>query len=140
MRLSAKILKNVANVNTWEYANQASVQEGQANEIYVQLVDLDKVPGSDKSVALPDNPMRYIPQGTTVGAEATFPSIDDAQELVIVGTQPFADDKSIWKFSLTSSQLPKSGNFKIKLTEDGVDKYILVKSGISTSLLSVGSC
>ncbi|HBI01341.1 MAG TPA: hypothetical protein DDY18_06920 [Flavobacterium sp.] len=140
MRLSAKVLKNVANVNNWEYANSASVQEGQANEIYVQLVDLDKVPGPDKSVALPEHPMRYIPQGTTIGAEATFPSIDDADVLVIIGTQPFADDKSIWKFDLTDAQLPKSGNFKIKLTEDANEKNILVKGGVSASLLNVGSC
>lgn len=140
MRLSAKILKNVANVNNWEYANSASVQEGQANEIYVQLVDLDKIPGQDKSVALPENPMRYIPQGTTIETEATFPSINDANVLTIIGTQPFADDKSIWKFTLTDEQLPKSGNFKIKLMEDANEKNILVKGGVSASLLNVGSC
>lgn len=140
MRLNAKILKNVANVNTWEYAHQASVQEGQANQIYVQLVDLDKVPGQDKSVALPENPMRYLPQGTVVSAEAEFPSIDDAEVLTVSGTQPFADDKSIWLFTLSDAQIPKSGNFKIKITEDGLDKYILVKGGVSTNLLNVGDC
>lgn len=140
MRLSTKILKNVANVNNWQYSNQASVQEGQANEIYVQLVDLDKVPGSDKSSVLPDNPMRYLPQGVVNALEATFPSIDDADELVIAATQPFADDKSIWKITLSSTQLPKSGNFKLKLTEDGVDKFILVKNGVSVDLLNVGGC
>ena len=140
MRLNAKILKNVVNVNNWQYANQASVQEGQANEIYIQLVDLDKIPGNDKSSAFPDNPMRYISQGTVISVEATFPSIDDADELVIAGTQPFSDDKSIWKFTLSAAQLPKSGNFKLKLTEDGVDKFILVKNGVSVDLLSVGGC
>jgi hypothetical protein len=140
MRLNAKILKNVANVNNWQYANQASIQEGQVNEIYLQLVDYDKVPGSDKSVALPDSPLRYIPQGTTVALVATFPSIDSAEEFEVSATQPFADDKSIWKISLLSTQLPKSGNFKLKLTEDGVDKHILVKNSIAVDLLNVGSC
>lgn len=140
MRLNAKILKNVAGVNHWQYASQASVQEGQANEVYIQLVDFDKVPGSDKSVALPENPMRYIPQGTVIGVEATFPSIDSAAEFTVIGTQPFVDDKSIWKFSLNSTQLPKSGNFKIKITEDANSKFLVVKNGIAVDLLSVGSC
>lgn len=139
MRLNAKILKNVANVNNWQYANQASIQEGQANEIYFQFVDYDKVPGSDKSSALPDSPLRYMPQGE-VSVSATFPSIDTALEFTVVATQPFADDKSIWKISLLSTQLPKSGNFKIKLTEDGADKNILAKNAIAVDLLNVGSC
>jgi len=140
MRLNAKILKNVASVNQWQYGSQAYVQEGQSNEIYLQLVDLDKVPGTDKSVALPENPMRYIPQGSVVTLVATFPSIDSAQELVIEAIQPFADDKSIWKISLSSSQLPKTGNFKLKLTEDSEEKSMLVKNGVSVNLLEVGGC
>ena len=140
MRLNVKILKNVADVNNWQHTGQASVQEGQANEIYIQLVDFDKIPGSDKSVALPENPLRYMPQGAVIAVSATFPSIDTAQEFTVAGTRPFADDKSVWKFSLSSSQLPKSGNFKIKITEDGSDKNILVKNGISVELLNVGSC
>jgi len=140
MRLNAKILKNVAGVNQWYYSNQATVQEGQINEIYLQLVDLDKMPGIEKSPALPDFPLRYIPQGTTVTLVAFFPSIDDATEITVSASQPFADDKSIWKISLTAAQLPKSGNFKLTLTEDGTVKKILVKNGISAELLSVGSC
>lgn len=140
MRLNAKMLKNVSNVNSWQYTGQASIQEGQTNEIYVQLVDLDKIPGTDKSVALPENPLRYIPQGSVITVSASFPSIDTAQEFTVIGTQPFADDKSIWKFSLLTTQLPKSGNFKIKLIEDGAEKQLLVKSGVSVSLLNVGGC
>jgi hypothetical protein len=140
MRLNAKILKNVANINQWYYTNQAAVQEGQANEIYIQLVDLDKTPGIEKSSALPDFPLRYISQATVSSLQATFPSIDDASEFSVTATQPFAGDKSIWKIALTAAQLPKSGNFKLKLTEDGLDKHILVRNAISTDLLNVGSC
>jgi hypothetical protein len=140
MRLNAKIIKNVANVNNWSYANQASVQEGQLNDIYFQIVDYDQVPSGDKSAALPDNPLRYIPQGTVVSVSASFPSVDSAQEFTVIGTQPFADDKSIWKVTLLSSQVPKSGNFKIKLTEDGNSKTILAKNAITVYLLNTGSC
>ena len=140
MRLNAKILKNVAGVNNWAYANQASIQEGQANEIYFQIVDWDQIPGTDKSIALPDAPLRYIPQGAVISLSASFPSIDSAQEFSVVGTQPFPDDKSIWKVTLLSNQVPKSGNFKIKLVEDGSAKNILAKNALSVNLLNVGSC
>lgn len=140
MRLNTKILKNIAGVNNWSYTDQASVQEGQSNDIYFQLVDYDQIPGNDKSVALPDSPLRYMPLGTIVTLSATFPSIDSAQEFSVIGTQPFPQDKSIWKVTLLSTQLPKSGNFKIKLTEDGVDKNILAKNAVSVDLLNVSSC
>ena len=140
MRLNAKILKNVADVNNWQYATQASVQEGQSNEIYLQLVDFDKVPGNDKSTVLPENPLRYISQAAVAALEASFSSIDTAQEFTVIGTQPFADDKSIWKLILLPTQLPKSGNFKLKLTEDGNMKSILVKNSLIVDLINVGSC
>ncbi len=140
MRLNIKILKNVANVNNWQYASQAAIQEGQTNEIYIQLVDFDMVAGIDKSAALPENPLRHIPQGTVVTLQASFPSIDSAQEFTVNATQPFADDKSIWKISLLSTQLPKSGNFKLSLTIDGVVKNILAKNAVVVDLINVGSC
>lgn len=140
MRLNAKILKNVANVNSWSYANQAAVQEGQANEIYFQLVDYDQIPGNDKSVALPDSPLRYMPQGTVIDLSASFDSIDSAQKMTVVGQQPFPQDPSIWKISLLATQVPKSGNFQIKLTEDGKTKNILAKNAITVDMLNVGGC
>lgn len=140
MRLNVKILKNVANVNNWQYANQAAVQQGQANEIYVQLVDNDMIPSAEKSIVLPDYPNRYVPQGTVVTLQATFPSINDADQFSVYGTQPFSDDKSIWKFTLTANQLPRSGNMKLVLTEDGNPKNIVASNAISTSLNNVGSC
>lgn len=140
MKLNAKILKNVDNVNSWKYAAQSSIQEGQANSVYLQLVDLDKIPGNDKSTVLPENPMRYISQATTLTVEATFSSIDDSGDIVVIGTQPFADDKSIWKISLSDTQLPKSGNFKLKVTEDGIDKQMLIKNSIVVDLLNIGGC
>jgi len=140
MRLSAKIIKNVANVNNWEYANQAHVQENQANDIYIQIVDLDKTPAVESSAAHPDFPLRYLSQATVLAVQATFPFIDDAEEFSIAGTQPFSDDKSIWKFTLTSAQFPNSGSFTVKITEDGVDRYFLVKDSIRADLLNDGGC
>lgn len=140
MRINAKILKNVANINQWEYANQAYAQEGQINEFYFQLVDLDKTHETERSIALPDNPLRYIPQGAVVSVEVTFPDIDSASQFTVIASQPFADDKSIYKVTLASSQIPNSGGFTIKLIEDGVEKQFLVRDAIKVELLNVGGC
>lgn len=133
MRLNAKILKNVASVNQWEYADQAYVQEGQINEVYLQLVDLDKALGTDC-------PLRYLSQAASIALEVTFPSIDDSTVIAASATQPFSDDKSIWRVTLAANQVPNSGAIRIKLTEDGVDKYFLVSAAISVQLLNDGGC
>ena len=77
MRLSAKILKNVNHVNSWQYASQCFMQEGQANTLYLQLVDLDlSTPiAPEKSPANPEHPIRYISPATTITANAFFDAL-----------------------------------------------------------------
>lgn len=142
MRLSAKIMKNVLDVNHWQHSNQAHISEGQSNDIYVQLVDLEWSTKSspEQSVAFMQYPIRYISQATSITVKAKFLSIDDAQEFEITATQPFAQDKSIFKFSLTSSQIPNAGNMIISINEDGVEKSFVIKQAIEVELLNQGSC
>lgn len=146
MKLTAKILKNVANVNQWDYTDSASVQEGQVNEIYFQLVNSDMTPVEGDSESLPECPMRFLPQGTVNNVEITFPSLrnDPAdlgiEEFTVPASQPFSDDKSIWKITLSSSQIPKSGNVRGKLTVDGVNQFFIVIGAIQTNTLDIGSC
>jgi hypothetical protein len=142
MRLNAKILKNVNSVNSWQNASQAYMAEGQPNTLYLQLVDLDVSTNVDteKSPAFPQNPIRYMSQAAVLSASATFLALVDDEEFSIVGTQPFADDKSIWKFSLSADQVPSSGNLKVTLTEDGVDRSFIVKGALSVETLEAGGC
>lgn len=141
MRLNIKMIKNVANVNQWEYANEAYIQEGQANEFYFQIVDLDKTPENKSRVGIfPEYPMRYISQATSFSVSVTFESIDDAQEFSVNATQPFVDDRSICKVSLSASQSPKAGSIKVSITEDGVVKTFIAKATISVDYLNIGSC
>lgn len=142
MRLGAKILKNVVDVNHWQQANQAQLSEGQANEVYIQLVDNDWSTKSspEQSAAFPQFPIRYISQADAIAVKAVFLDIDDDQEFEIVATQPFADDKSIYKFDLTNAQIPNSGNLLIVVTEDGADKSIVIQNGIAIDLLNRGGC
>lgn len=142
MRLSARILKNVIDVNHWRHSAQAYLAEGQENEVYIQLVDLDQSTKStdEQSAAFPQYPIRYLSQATVIEATATFLNIDDSQEYEIAGTQPFADDKSIWKFVLSESQIPASGNLQIKITEDGKTKTLVIRQAIVVDLINQGSC
>jgi hypothetical protein len=140
MRINAKIIKNVGTVNQWEYATEAYVQENQVNEVYFQLVDLDKTHSAEKSTALPDFPLRYMPQGDVISVEVTFPKIDSDDQFSVVAVQPFDDDKSIYKATLASTQVPSSGSIIIKLTEDGVERQFILKSALRVELLGVGGC
>ncbi|HLD91692.1 MAG TPA: hypothetical protein VI911_11895 [Patescibacteria group bacterium] len=135
MRLSAKILENVSSINHWNYANEAYVYEGQANTIYLQLVDLSK-----PIQASSEFPMRYSPTSATFSLSAKFSSVDSAKEFTIVATKPFADDKSIFKIDIPSTQFPRTGNLILILTENGTSKTFLVKSAIVAELLNVGGC
>ena len=143
MRLGAKLLKNVNNVNSWVYTAQVFMQENQANSFYIQLVDLDQSisPGNEKSVAFVDFPIRYLTQATVFSTTVTFPHIDDVDEFTITGAQPFPDDKSIWKFNLSSSQIPSSGNIQVSVTEDGNIRSFWLKNAINVdSTNDIGSC
>ena len=141
MRLSAKVLKNVINVNYWEYANEVYINEGSVNDLYFQIVNLNKTPESSDMVGIvPEFPMRYISQATSISVKVTFESIDDAEEFEVNATQPFSDDKSIWKVALTSDQTPKAGSIKITITEDGVEKTFIVQSVIAVDYSEIGSC
>ena len=142
MLLNARILKNVVDINHFQHANQANITEGQFNDVYIQLVDLDWSTKStpEQSSAFPQSPIRYITGAAVIVVKAKFLSIDDSEEFEITATQPFTDDKSIFKFSLSNSQIPNSGNLLITVTEDGVDRSFVVQGGVNVALLSNGGC
>ena len=126
MRLSAKLLENVANINNWDTVSQAHITEGEASSLYFQLFNESKG-------------IRYITQASAYSVSATFPSLDG--DTTVVAQQPFADDKSIWKLPILSSHTPASGNFIITITEDGVSRRFSVMLGlIVESIDSFGGC
>jgi hypothetical protein len=141
MRLSGRILRNVASVNMWQTTNQAFVQEGQENIVYIQLLDADfSTANAERSPAFNEFPIRYLSQASVVSVFAKFDAIDDEDAFEVTGTKPFADDKSIWKFVLADDQTPRSGNLIIRIVEDGVQRSFLIKNAISVETLNVGSC
>lgn len=141
MRLSAKPLKNVANINSWKYSNQWFVAEGQPNSLYLQVVDLENdISLKQANGAFPDMPIRYISSATVLSVEVQFDSVDDAEILTIAATQPFLNDKSIWKVDLSSTQIPSNGNVKVTITEDGINRSFIMMNIVSVDSLEIGSC
>lgn len=116
MLLSARLLTDVASVNRYNYPAEGCVEfnEGDAPTIYFQLVDLSAHPdGRPRG-------RRYMPAaGATLSV--TMLSIDDGSTVVVSASQPYANDTSIWAFSLTSVQtIPGTRAMKLALTESAV--------------------
>jgi hypothetical protein len=126
MLLSARFLNDVANVNSFEYADVAEFTEGDPASVYFQLIDSSL----DKAVEgfVPAG-RRYVPaSGATL--QVTIESLDDSKEIVRSATQPFANDGSIWKVDLLATdKIRGTANLRLKLTEGSVVRSGLVKSG-----------
>ena len=128
MKLSAKFLKNVANINCFEYVSQWDIAEGSAQRLYFQIVDRHK------------DDLRYISGATVYTVSLEFPSIDDNVTITKSATQAYADDKSIWYIDLLASEVPNSGAVKFTLVEDGATINFKVGQAIVVDLLEDGSC
>jgi hypothetical protein len=129
MKLSVKFLKNVANVNSFQYASQWNISEGSAQVLYFQFVDKLK------------EDLRYMSQAVVIDEVAvTFLNIDEASEITKIATQAFPDDKSIWTITLASDEVPNPGAVKFSITEDGEQRRFRVEQAISVDLLDAGSC
>lgn len=142
MRISARMLKNVVDVNHWQHSNQAYIAEGQPNDFYIQIIDLDwstKI-SPEQSAAFPQFPIRYISLADDIAVVASFLDIDSDEEFQVSATQAFPQDRSIWKFTLTSDQIPNAGNVRITVTEDAIEKSFIVQNAISVELLNRGGC
>jgi hypothetical protein len=129
MKLSIKFLKNVANVNTYQYVSQWNISEGSSHTLYFQFVDKLK------------DDLRYLSQATVINSvKVTFLNIDEASEIEKTAVQAFSDDKSIWRITLDSDEVPNSGAIKVAITEDGQEKKFRVEQAIVVELLDAGSC
>jgi hypothetical protein len=130
MKLSAKTLVNVSNVNDFEYIDQWEINEGSAHRLHFQIIDTHK------------EDLRYLSQATVIDAvTVTFLSIDDNSEITKTATQAFTDDKSVWYIDLAANEVPNPGAIKISITEDGVVTHqFRVEQAITVDLLEAGSC
>ena len=114
MLLSGRMLKDVANVNSFEMADTVSMTEGDAIDVYFQLID--------KTLDLPQQfyspaGRRYMPV-TGSSLQVVVHSIDDAKSVTRYASQAFTNDGSIWKLTLLpTDQLKGTYTLKLTLTE-----------------------
>lgn len=132
MQLSARILENVSGVNSFDYANQASMTEGDAPLVYFELVDLKK---DRADLGFVPAGRRYIP---AAGATLTviLDNIDDARRITRAATQPFPNAPSIWAVQLLAAdQIRGTVNMKLSLVEGVKTTKGLLQAAIAVESL-----
>jgi hypothetical protein len=109
MKLSARPLIEVCNVNDFNVSQQLELNVGDATTLYLQLVDLEK---NKAQYGWFPAGMRYVPAANTT-LTLTFLNIDSAKEFSRTAVQPFAQDGSIWSVPILSTD-PISGTISIR--------------------------
>jgi len=134
MFLGGRMLKNVQNVNSWEVANEVKLREGNAATVYFQITDEEQASDLMNGFGL-----RYMPaSGSTMNV--TISSINSANVLNKIATQPFPQDSSIWQFNILSTDKVAQGNLMFSLTENGIIKTGVIAKAVILQSLNPSLC
>lgn len=130
MLLSALFLTDVGGVNTFKEVSFIQMTEGDQVTVYFQLRD-----NAVNTAQQGYNPVgrRYVP---AIGATlmVVIPSLDPARQIVKICTQPYAQDPSIWSFTIAQTdQVRGTQDVNLLLSEGGKLTRGMVKSGIRVS-------
>ena len=114
MLLSARVLKDVSSVNSFQHDLNLSWTQGDALDVYIQLLDasLDR---ADQGF----NPggRRFCPAAAST-LSVVLENLDDAKKITRMATQPFAGDASIWKLVINASdKIQGTPQMRLTLTE-----------------------
>ena len=124
MLLSARPLRDVADVNHFRIADQWQFSQGDSAPLYLQLIDksLDLAEEGGKPPF-----RRYVPQAGS-SLQITFESLDLAKRIIRYATQPFPQDGSIWKITLLPSDILRGTlTICLRLTEPSGTSYGMVQ-------------
>ncbi len=127
MRLSARLLTAVGNVNVFAYTTELQASVGDPLDVYLQVVDTDQFL---TSAGFTPAGNRYMPvAGATMTVD--IQNLDDAKAFTRAAVQPFALDASIWKFSILATD-PVAGtvSLRVKLTEAGVTRSFSLQAAL----------
>lgn len=138
MLLSARPLNDVANVNSFEYAEAVHWTEGDQVVLYLQLIDssLD----TDMKGFYPAGRRYMPPAGSTLSIQ--IQNIDSSKVITRLATQPFTEDASIWAVSiLATDAIHGSPQLVLTLTEPSKTVRGVVKNAIKIqSTSNVAGC
>jgi len=111
MHLSARVLKDVQSVNSFEADTELSWTEGDTLDIHLQLIDVSL----DRALqGFQPEGRRYVPNaGATLSC--VIENIDDAKKITRLASQPFANDGSIWRLSILATDVIR-GTPQLRLT------------------------
>lgn len=125
MLLSARPIDNYTNVNTYDVVSTLAFTASDGPSLYFQLVDLSK-DRADQNIQPPGR--RYMPaSGATL--QVVLDNIDDAKVTTKTAVQPSAQDPSIWRIDLMSTD-PCTGTVTLKftLTEGAVVRRFVLQN------------
>jgi hypothetical protein len=132
MRINCKFLKNVDGFNAFQYADQWFVQEGVAQKLYFQVIDLDR------------DGLRYLPPADTTVTVKFADASDLGADIEKTATMTYADDdRSIFELTLDADEVPASGNARFEMDEggdDSVEHKWLKRGALKVDFLNQGSC
>lgn len=136
MRLGIRMLNNTSTLNTLMYVNQVRVNPGESYTVLFQLVDLDQQdPYQQKA------PIRYIP---APGSNITINliSINKANNILKIPSNPFSQDGSIWSFNLNTADTTSMAgvNMQVTLLENGQTRIGTAEAAIVVGPQSNYSC
>lgn len=135
MILGIRLLDNVTDVNHFKIVESIKLRLGEANTIFIQLVDLSQNKDGD-----PEG-LRYIPQGAVNKVIIEFPSLNDANSFSRIASQPFPGDSSIWSVDILETDVPISGNIIVTVEEDGKKKRAIAELALSVEDIDgIGGC
>lgn len=111
MLLTCRLLKGVADVNNFGYAEVLEVTEGDSPTFFIQLAD-----ASVDSDARPSG-RRYMP-ATGATLQVRLYSLDSSATIQKAASQPYQNDPSIWSFQLAQAEtIPGTRALVLQLTE-----------------------
>jgi hypothetical protein len=94
MLLSAQLLADVCDVNRYRTVNQVESRAGSTIDVYFRLVDRE----ADKDASPPGR--RFIPAANST-LVVSLKSVYPRKQLAFPATNPFPEDRSIWKFTIS---------------------------------------
>jgi len=116
MLLSARMLLDAQNVNSFEYARVVEFTQGDTLTAYFQLIDASQDKASQGFVP----PGRRFMPAPGALLTCTVENLDSAKQIVRMASQPFAQDPSIWALSILPTDTVKgTSNLRLSLNEGG---------------------